>query len=269
MLFRPSVIFASLITSGIVSVFAQSGQSISAQCQSRLADIVASPDAQCINAAGLAPIFVGSSNTSVVGPIDTWLNGMCPKDACSNQTLAAFVTNITQGCSSDFSSLGLNNDSIPSVTSTVQTYYPTVRQILCLKDNSTGQLCSVDQLYGIQNSTGTVTAGNIFNFLTQVFTGGLPILGVERSLSCNNCTKEAYNIAISNVPQIITSSANSSISNQCGASFIDGNTPSGISQTATGNSLPDTNKSGALKSFALWDGLAILSGLGVFLMVLL
>ena len=111
-----------------------SGQSISAQCQSRLADIVASPDAQCINAAGLAPIFVGSSNTSVIGPIDTWLNGMCPKDACSNQTLAAFVTNITQGCSSDFSSLGLNNDSIPSVTSTVQTYYPTVRQILCLKE---------------------------------------------------------------------------------------------------------------------------------------
>jgi len=110
-----------------------SGQSISAQCQSRLADIVASPDAQCINAAGLAPIFVGDSNTSVVGPINTWLNGMCPKDACSNQTLAAFVTNITQGCSSDFSSLGLNNDSIPSVTTTVQTYYPTVRQILCLK----------------------------------------------------------------------------------------------------------------------------------------
>jgi len=91
---------------------------------------------------------------------------------------------------------------------------------LSIPSNSTGQLCSVDQLYGIQNSTGTVTASNIFNFLTQVFTGGLPILGVQQSLSCNNCTKEAYNIVISNVPQVITSSANSSISNQCGASFI-------------------------------------------------
>lgn len=111
-----------------------SGQSISAQCQSSLTDIVASPDAQCLNAAGLAPVFLGSSNTSAIGPINTWLNGMCPKDACSNQTLAAFVTNLTHGCSSDFSSLGLSNDSIPSVTSTVQTYYPTVRQVLCLKE---------------------------------------------------------------------------------------------------------------------------------------
>ena len=148
-------IIASLITSGIVSVLAQStsyvrpplfpnnhltthypfsGQSISAQCQSSLTDIVASPDAQCLNAAGLAPVFLGSSNTSAIGPINTWLNGMCPKDACSNQTLAAFVTNLTHGCSSDFSSLGLSNDSIPSVTSTVQTYYPTVRQVLCLKE---------------------------------------------------------------------------------------------------------------------------------------
>ena len=111
-----------------------SGQNISTQCLSSLAEIVASPDAQCLNAAGLAPVLLGSSDASVIGPIGTWLNGMCPKDACSNETLAAFVTNITQGCSSDFPSLGLNNDSIPSVTSIVQTYYLPVRQILCLKE---------------------------------------------------------------------------------------------------------------------------------------
>src|SRR5712691_2661879 len=82
--------------------------------------------------------------------------------------------------------------------------------------NNTGRLCAVDQLYGIQNNTGTVSASNILSFLTQVITGGLPILGSQQSFTCNNCTKEVYNIVISNVPQAITSSANSSISNQCG-----------------------------------------------------
>ena len=159
---------------------------------------------------------------------------------------------------------------------------------LLILSNSTGQLCSVDQLYSIQNSTGTVSASNILSFVTQVITGGLPILGVQQSLTCNNCTKEAYNIFISNVPQAITSSDNSSISNQCGANFTgsltfylslvstvnrvpttDRQTPAGISQTASGNSLPDANKNGALESFALWDGLTILFGLGIFLTVLL
>lgn len=91
---------------------------------------------------------------------------------------------------------------------------------LLMLSNKTGQLCAVDQLYGIQNNTGTVSASNILSFVTQVITGGLPIIGSQQSFTCNNCTKEVYNIVISNVPQVITSSANSSISNQCGASFI-------------------------------------------------
>jgi len=107
---------------------------VSAQCQSSLTNIVASPDAQCLNAAGSVPVLLGGSDASVIGPINTWLTGMCPKDACSNQTLAAFVNNITRGCSSDFSSLGLSDDNIPSITNSVQRYYPTVRQILCLKE---------------------------------------------------------------------------------------------------------------------------------------
>jgi hypothetical protein len=52
--------------------------------------------------------------------------------------------------------------------------------------------------------------------------------------------------------------------------LTDGKTPEGISQTAAGNSLPTTNNnSAALQSLALWDGLTILTGLGIFLTVLL
>jgi hypothetical protein len=149
----------------------------------------------------------------------------------------------------------------------------------------------VEELYDVQNNTGTISANNLFSFVPQVFTSGLPVLGYQQGTTCNNCTKEAYNIIISNVPQIITSSDNSSISNQCGASFIglptfyqllapvvdsfytDGKTPSGISQTAAGSSLPNTSssssKNGVLRSLSPWDGLTILTGLGSLFAVLL
>jgi hypothetical protein len=154
--------------------------------------------------------------------------------------------------------------------------------------DSTGQLCTVEHLYGIQNSTGTVNANNLFSLVPQVITGGLPVLGAPQSMTCDNCTKEAYNIVISNVPQVITSGANSSISGQCGASFIgsptfylslalvvdkfstDGNTPAGVSQTAADTSLAKTKGSnGALRSLALWDELMILFGFGTLFAVLL
>ncbi|KAH9957901.1 hypothetical protein BC827DRAFT_1222200 [Russula dissimulans] len=242
---------------------------VSSQCQSSLAGIVSSPDAQCINAAGLAPIFLGDSNTSVVPPLNTWLTGFCSKDACSNHTLAALVTNLTNGCSSDLSALGLTNPNT-NLTSTVQQFYPTVRQVLCLQDNSTHQFCAVDALYDIQNQTGTISINNIFPLVPQIFWGGLPARGLSPSVTCNNCTKTAYNIIISNVPKAITSDENTTISNQCGPSFIDGKNPAGISQTATGNSLPHASgQSGAFRSLALWDGLMILAGLGIFSTVLL
>jgi len=185
---------------------------------------------------------------------------MCSQSACSNQTLATLVTNITNGCSSDLSSLGLD---VQDVTTSVQQFYPTVRQILCLQD--TNQLCAVEGLYDIQNKTGTLSLNNISTIAPFS----------EQDVACSNCTKAAYNIILSNDPEVITSSVNSSLSNQCGANFLDGRTPAGIRQTAVGNSLSNStgqstvDNNGALGSLAVWDGLTSLAGLGVVLTVLL
>jgi hypothetical protein len=78
----------------------------------------------------------------------------------------------------------------------------------------------VDELYSIQNNTGTVDIDNFFTLLPQVITAGFPVLGLPQNVSCNNCTKEAYNIILANDPQAITSNDNTTISNQCGASFL-------------------------------------------------
>jgi hypothetical protein len=237
-----------------------SGLDVSAQCQSTLLNISSSSEGQCLNAAGLVSVFLTSSNTSAVGPVQNWLTGLCSKGPCTNQTLATLVSNITQGCSSDLSSLGINGNA-SSITASVQHYYPVVREIACLKDNNASQLCIIEELYNIQNNTGTLTPDDIFS--SQLI---LPILTLPQNMTCNNCTKEAYNIIITKYPQDITSHTNSTISKQCGADFLDGKTPADISQTAAGSSL---SKSSGNVAPRLRDVPASLVGLAVFLAALL
>jgi hypothetical protein len=118
----------------------------------------------------------------------------------------------------------------------VQQYYPVVREIVCLKEyvfpgarvptpespcinifpsNNASQLCLIEELYNIQNDTGTLTPAAIFS--PQLI---VPILTLPQNVTCNNCTKEAYNIIIAKYPQDITSDTNSTISKQCGADFL-------------------------------------------------
>jgi hypothetical protein len=118
----------------------------------------------------------------------------------------------------------------------VQQYYPVVREIVCLKEyvflgarvptaessginifpsNNASQLCLIEELYNVQNATGTLTTDDIFS--PQLI---VPILTLPQNVTCNNCTKEAYNIINTKYPQDITSHTNSTISNQCGADFL-------------------------------------------------
>ncbi|KAI9463524.1 hypothetical protein BJY52DRAFT_1252039 [Lactarius psammicola] len=206
----------------IPSVIAQSSSSldVSAQCRSSLVNIASSTEGQCLNSAGIAPIFLAGSNTSLIGPFQSWLTGLCSTDPCTNQTLATLVANVTQGCSSDLSSLGISNSNVSSITASVQEYYPVVRQVACLKDDNANQLCFIEELYSIQNVTGTLSADNVFSLFPKLIAAGLPALGLPQNVTCNNCTKEAYNIIISESPQVITSDGNSTLSKQCGADFL-------------------------------------------------
>lgn len=111
--------------------------SLSSQCQDTLAALVTSSDASCLNAQALVGLIASSSssaNTSIVSPINTWATGLCSRAACSNDTLATVVSNVTSGCSSDLESLGLSNIDSGELTQLVQTAYPSVRQILCLAE---------------------------------------------------------------------------------------------------------------------------------------
>ena len=117
-------------------------------------------------------------------------------------------TTILPRCARDsvFERVCLSRVQVPTADSPGVNIFPS---------NNASQLCLIEQLYNIQNNTGTLTADDIVSPELIV-----PILTLPQNVTCNNCTKEAYNIIITKYPQDITSHTNSTISNQCGADFL-------------------------------------------------
>jgi len=217
---------------------------ISQGCESTLAAIATSPDNSCLNAAGLvASIGSANANSSLVGPLGTWAQGMCSQQACTNQTLANLVNNITSGCSSDLASLGFTSDVTPSVVASVQEFFPSFREIVCLKNSTSGNLCFADALNTVQNKVGTLSENNLPKVIGNLMSGtGVNDL-LNSGLICSDCGKAVVNVLSKD--QIFTSDDTSSLQSMCGSNFTDGQTPSSVSQTAAGLSSNNGNSSSA------------------------
>ncbi|KAL6308236.1 hypothetical protein BKA93DRAFT_605797 [Sparassis latifolia] len=217
-------------------------QSLSSQCQSTLASLVTSSDANCLDLSSLAGLIVTNSNTSVIGPVNNWLTGLCAQPACNNATLTALVGNVTSGCSSDLQSLGLSSSQIAQLPSVVQEFYPTVRKILCLSDTSNNNtLCATETLTNIQPYTGTLTPSNIKSLISQIAQGSIP--NVPSNVTCTDCTQAAFDVFNEAFPNLVTSGVNGTISNECGASFLSSPQPATVSQTASNEVSSSTSNS--------------------------
>ncbi|RXW21651.1 hypothetical protein EST38_g4214 [Candolleomyces aberdarensis] len=232
-----------------------SAQSLSSGCTSALSSIALNPAASsCLNPLALVSIATGNSSQSIVPAVDNWLTGVCGAPACSNETIAQVVTNITTGCSTELSVTGA--DDAGAITTLVQQYYPTVRKVLCLKDGSNN--CITQSLREIEGVVGTLSLSNIVRLVTDP-----PRELLVSNITCTNCVKGVYNIVTQDIPEA-AASLKTGLDEQCGATFTDGTTPSGITQSAsqtaatTGNS---NNNSGALSSFSM-AGISV-SGLAV------
>lgn len=249
---------------GFLSASAQSFN-ISNECQSTLTTLATSSDGACLNLAGLLPLALAGSNTSLVDPINTWLGGLCSVDACNNDTLSTIVTNITQGCATDLQPLGFDPSAGPSVVSDVQQWYPTVRQVACLKDGSANQLCVTQTLTNLQSSTGTLSISGIIALVPNLLGGGFA--NIPKNETCTNCLKESYNLISQMQPNPFNSDAQSAISNQCGADFINGSQPEGLTETASGSSLAG-QPGAAMKPFAVISSVMSVVGLASAFIVL-
>ncbi|KAI0633316.1 hypothetical protein C8Q77DRAFT_1057496, partial [Trametes polyzona] len=235
--------------------------SISSQCQAALATIVTNSDASCLNTQALVGLFVStsasSSNSSIVPTVNTWLTGLCSRPACTNETLATVVKTVTSGCNTELGQLGLTDVDAGSLTSLVQTAYPTVRQVVCLGDNNNA-LCLTETLNNLEPYTGPLTTANIQSLASQIEGGTVPNL--PSNVTCTDCTKAAYNIVQQNFNGLI-SGFSSEVSSTCGATFTDGAQPSSVTQLATDSTASAAASSNAAAGMLTAQfGLAPLAG---------
>jgi len=251
MMFRAAIV-ASL------AVYA-AAQSLSNNCTATLTGIAANPDAaQCLSPGSLISIIASSKNSSIIPPINNWLNSLCGAPACSNDTIAAVVKNVTDGCSTELSGFGFTPSLTPSITSIVQQYYPTVRKVVCLKDGDTN--CITQTLTNIQDIVGTLSLANVAQLVAN------PPTTLPANVTCTNCIKAAYSIISTDAPSLVADVA-PALQSQCGASFTDGTTPTGIVQSAnTAAASSSTASAAALGSVSMMSQ-GVIAGLGASCLV--
>jgi hypothetical protein len=218
-----SIMFRLAVVAGLVAYAA--AQSVSQQCANAVASIAADPAAsQCLAIGAFIPVVTSGTNTSIVQPLNNWINSMCSAPACSNDTIAAVVKNFTTGCSAELAAAGIGSDALPTITATVQALYPTLRKVACLKHGST--FCLTETLTNVETVTGPLTLSNLAKIAQN------PPTSLPANITCTDCNKEVYNIFAKDFPASVTT-LTPALQSQCGAAFVDGQTPSGITQSAT------------------------------------
>jgi len=133
------------------------------------------------------------------------------------------------GCSQDLATFGASGVSSDEVISIVQQVYPTARKVVCLKDDNASQLCVTKTLTSVENVLGKLSFTDL-SFL-DIITDFKNLLANGKSLACTDCIKEAFTLVTQDFPAILND-VNSEAADICGASFVDGTSPDGISQTA-------------------------------------
>ncbi|WWC63526.1 uncharacterized protein I303_106129 [Kwoniella dejecticola CBS 10117] len=82
---------------------------------------------QCLDGNLLASIV--TSNTSIIEPMENYLDAFCSAQPCSNATLTEATQTIINGCASDLSQFGVTNQTVEWAIA----QYPLARDVLCLK----------------------------------------------------------------------------------------------------------------------------------------
>jgi len=234
-------LFALTATAGLTS--AQS-LSLSSSCTTSLKGMLTSSDAACLNPGALLSFFIGS-NQSIPNTVNSWLTGLCSTGSCSNTSLAAVVSNITDGCATDLGSIGVDSESLTStITSVVQQVYPTAREVACLKDDTANQLCVTQTLVNLESVVGQLSLDDLsfFNLFDDV--GKLLASGIS-DLACTSCVKEAFTLTNQAFPDVV-SSIDGTVEDVCGASFLDGEQSENITQTAVNENFSTKSDNGAL-----------------------
>ncbi|KAF8515441.1 hypothetical protein JB92DRAFT_2914788 [Gautieria morchelliformis] len=197
-------------------------------CQSTLLNVSSNSEASsCLNVPGLAAILTLPANSSVVPSLNTWLQGMCRASPCSNATINAITTNITNGCQSDISNTGIGQSTLQTIIQDVPRFYPTIRSIACLKTASNDTLCASSTLLDVESFVGQpLSAENAMDAISQIAGHATSL---PANLTCTGCTQAAFDTFQADEAMLAANPAvQSVISQQCGANFLTASQPSDV-----------------------------------------
>jgi len=216
-----------------------SSTGLSSACQSTLLSISSNPEANsCLNVPGLFAIVTLQPNSSAIPALNTWLEGVCAADPCSNGTINAIVSNVTSGCQTDIANTGVSQGVLQSIIQQVPQFYPTVRSIACLKTASNDTLCAASTLLDVQQFEGSpITIDSALNVISQLVNDGRNSQ-LPASLTCTGCTQAAFETFQADQGMLAANpNVQSVISAQCGSGFLSGSQPSDV-VTGTGAAAP-------------------------------
>jgi len=227
-----------LAAAGLAASQSISGLGLSQQCQNVLTAALANPNlTQCLNTITAINIFTTTANTSIVPAVDNWLKGVCAAAPCDNSTLTQAAQNITSGCQSDLSNLGISSQDAQNIVNDVVQFYPTVRKVACLETKANNSLCVTDVLDDLQAVVGPLSTNNIVSIGQGVLSGNSTV-SIPKSVTCNDCTEAAWAIIKQDDPAVTSNTQITGvISNTCGSDFLNATQPTDVVE-AVGSATP-------------------------------
>ncbi|CAE6345397.1 unnamed protein product [Rhizoctonia solani] len=243
-----------VVAAAVVGSSAQSLTSLSASCQAAAATVLTGPGAECLGISGLVNIAMTSSNDSLITPINNWLTTTCAQPACTNATIDTVLSNITSGCSNDLNSAGVTTGTWEDITDYVKEWYPVGRQVACLKNGNS--FCVTTTLQAIENWVGQPLSKNTIQTVLPRLVS--TTTEVPTNLTCTDCTKAAYALIRPHLNDANRGTWDNTATGQCGSTYADGTTPSGIIESA--NSATQGSSNGAVSSIGSWSATALLVG---------
>jgi len=252
------------------------GFGLSQSCTTTILTVAGNPDASsCLDVGGLLSIATTPANTSYIPKIDAWIGGVCSAAPCQAATLTSLGNNISTGCATDLKPY--IDTSTVNLSQYITQYYPTIREILCLKDGANGgAYCVTEDLTAVQTAVGTPLS---LTGLLGVITGSLSFnaSAIPKAVVCGSCSQAAYSIFKTEQPALFSNaSVEADVVQECGQAFVSGGVPSSISQGASSAAATTSTagKSGAAvalmpASAMQWLGLAATSSVAGIMVLLM
>ncbi|KAB5588855.1 hypothetical protein CTheo_7698 [Ceratobasidium theobromae] len=225
-------LFSLLALSSVVSAQLTSILGLSDSCNKAMGQLVVGPAGNCLNTMGLMNVLTTPSGQSWVEPFDKYLTTTCGQPACPIDTLYSAIISLKDACSSDLAAKGWSADDIATILQQASGYYPSAREVLCLRDTgNTQKLCITTTLCNVQAMLGQpLNIGTLVADTPRILSSHS--INVPKNISCTPCTQGAYSIARPNLPSAASVKAWDDFwISQCGEDFIVGNLPSNVYRT--------------------------------------